>query len=193
MGDLTDVAVAIERQDPIESERLLPLVYDELRRLAAHRLAGETGGISLGATDLVHEAYLRLKPDQRNWDSPEHFFAAAADEMRRILIDRARRRRRVKHGGTRARVELPELNAAEPLDLDDLLALQTALDALQQKSPVKAELVKLRYFAGLTLDEAAALLHISRATASRYWTYARAWLYDRLRDDSIRLPGERRQ
>jgi RNA polymerase sigma factor (TIGR02999 family) len=187
MADVSEVVAAIENQDALESKRLLPMVYDELRRLAAQRLAGETGTVSFTSSDLVHEAYLRMRPDGRHWDSPAHYFAAAADEMRRILIDRARRRRRPKHGGTVKRVEIPAIAQSRALELDAVLALNEALESLHQRSPAKAEVVKLRFYAGLSLDETAAMLDISRATASRYWTFARAWLYDRLQDDSIHL------
>lgn len=190
MPEISEIVLAIEQRDSIASERLLPLVYDELRLLARQRLAGENSNISFDSCDLVHETYLRLKPDGRQWDSPGHFFAAAADEMRRILIDHKRRKRRVKHGGDHIRVELPEPSQSGPLELEELLALQEALDALQQKSAEKAELVKLRYFASLTLDEAAALLQISRTTANRHWSFSRAWLFNRLQDHSPQRPGE---
>ncbi len=161
---------------PLSAGRLLPLVYDELRRLAAGRLAHEKPGQTLDATALVHEAYLRLASGQR-WDDRGHFFAAAAEAMRRILIDNARRKRSRKHGGGQVRLDLDDVRpaAAEP-DLD-LLALDEALTRLAERDKVKADLVQLRYFAGLTLDEAAGVLGISPATADRYWAYARAWLH----------------
>jgi RNA polymerase sigma factor (TIGR02999 family) len=157
---------------------LLPLVYDELRRLAAARLAAEPSGHTLQPTALVHEAYLRLvgPADAARWDSRGHFFAAAAEAMRRILVDHARRKAAARHGGGLARLELePDLAAArEPRE--DLLALDEALDRLAVEDPLKAEVVKLRYFAGLTLPETAAALGLSERTAGRHWAYARAWL-----------------
>ncbi len=178
MSDVTRILSAIERAEPHAADQLLPLVYDELQRLAAQRLAQEKPGQTLQATALVHEAYLRLVAGDEapHWNSRGHFFAAAAEAMRRILVDQARRKRRPKHGGDRKRVELDEaLSLAEPRD--DLLALDEALTRLAVEEPVKAELVKLRYFAGLTLEEAAACLGVSPATAKRYWAVARAWLY----------------
>ena len=186
----SEIVQANEQRDPISSERLLPLVYNQLLLLARQRLAQDNSGNSFDPCDLVHDAYLRLKADGRQWDHPGHFFAAAADEMRRILIDHTRRMRRVKHGGDRIRVELPEPGQSGSLELVELFALQEALEALQQKSSKKAELVKLRYFAGLTLDEAATLLQISRTTANRYWSFSRAWLLNRLQDRSPHPPGE---
>lgn len=181
---------AIEQHAPISSERLLPLVYHQLLLLARQRLANENSGNFFDSSDLVHDAYLRLKADSRQWDHPGHFFAAAADEMRRILIDHTRRMRRVKHGGDRIRVGLSESCQSGSLELEELFALQEALEALEQKSAKKAELVKLRYFSGLTLDEAAVLLQISRTTANRYWSFSRAWLFNRLQDRSPEPPGE---
>jgi RNA polymerase sigma factor (TIGR02999 family) len=178
MGDVTRILSDIERGDGDAARRLLPMVYDELRRLAAARLAREAPGQSLQATALVHEAYLRLvgpNPD-RPFDGRGHFFAAAAEAMRRILIDRARNRKRLKRGGTRRRVriDLDRLLVEPPGD--DLLALDEALAALAREDPGAAELVKLRAFAGLTLDRAAEVLGIGRRTADRDWAYARAWL-----------------
>jgi RNA polymerase sigma factor (TIGR02999 family) len=187
MSDVTRILSAIEQGDPFASEQLLPLVYSELRNLAAQRLAQEKPGQTLQATALVHEAYLRLVGDERRgssppWNSRGHFFAAAAEAMRRILIDAARHKRRPKHGGDRQRVDLDEAaRIAEPRE--DLLALDEAIARLAQQEPAKAELVKLRYFAGLSLEEAAACLDISPATAKRYWVVARAWLYDALAPD----------
>ncbi len=183
MSDVTRILSAIEQGDPKAAEQLLPLVYDELRKLAAQRLAQERPGQTLQATALVHEAYLRLvgTPAESRWDSCGHFFAAAAEAMRRILIDRARRKTRPKHGGDRQRVDLDEAVAvAEPPH--DLLALDQALAKLTQEEPRKAELVKLRFFAGLTIPEAAKVLGISTATAERHWNYARVWLYAELHD-----------
>lgn len=181
MNEVTRVLKVISQGDPRAAEQLLPLVYDELRRLAAQRLAQEKPGQTLQPTALVHEAYLRLVDvDQaQDWNSRGHFFAAAAEAMRRILIDGARRKRRPKHGGDRLRVALDEVRAiAQPRE--DVLALDDALRKLAEQQPAKAELVKLRYFAGLSLEEAAACLGISPATAKRYWAFARAWLYDAL-------------
>ena len=164
--------------EPKPARELLPLVYDELRRLAAQRLSREAPGQTLQATALVHEAYLRLvgvDPD-RPWDGRGHFFAAAAESMRRILVENARRRHRLKRGGDRARVDLDAAEPAAPETDDDLLALDEALERLAQKDPVKAELVQLRVFAGLTLAQAAEILGLSTSTADRYWAYARAWL-----------------
>ncbi len=157
----------------------MPLVYAELRRLAAQRLANEKPGQTLDATALVHEAYLRLVGDQQFADR-HHFFRVAAEAMRRILIDQARRKRRTKRGGLRERVPLSNAEIAADAPADDLLALDEALDCLAAVDPIKAELVKLRFFAGLGNEEAASALGISRATASRYWTYARAWLINAL-------------
>jgi RNA polymerase sigma factor (TIGR02999 family) len=181
MSEVTRILSAIEQGDPTAAEQLLPLVYDELRKLAAQRLAQEAPGQTLQATALVHEAYLRLVDVEQaqHWNSRGHFFAAAAEAMRRILIDSARRRRRPKHGGDRRRVALDEaLSVSEPRE--DLLALDEALGRLAAEDPAKAELVKLRYFAGLSLAEAAGCLNISPATAKRRWTVARAWLFDAL-------------
>ena len=190
MTEVTRVLSAIEQGDPSAAEQLLPLVYDELRKLAAQKLAQEAPGQTLQATDLVHEAYLRLvrpaggssdPPDERHWDGRAHFFAAAAEAMRRILINRARDRGRRKRGGgwRRLRLERLDLSLANPTD--ELLALNDALDRLAQEDPVCAELVKLRFFAGLTLDEAAKTLGVVRRTADRYWAFARAWLYAAVR------------
>ena len=170
----------IEPGDPQAASRLLPLVYEELRRLAAKKMAAEHPGQTLQATALVHEAWLRLGGDQQTaWRNRAHFFAAAAEAMRRILIDNARRKRALRHGGQVVRVdlELDDLELAAGMDDEQLLALHEALDGLATHDAVKAELVKLRFFAGLTLPEAAQALELSEATAKRYWAYARAWLY----------------
>jgi RNA polymerase sigma factor (TIGR02999 family) len=190
MNDVTRILSAIESGDPQAASQLLPLVYNELRKLAAQRLAHEKPGQTLDATALVHEAYLRLvasprreSGDEPHWDSRGHFFAAAAESMRRILVDNARRKRGPKHGGDRHRVDLEEaipVRESHP----DLIALDEALGRLAELEPAKAELVKLRYFAGLSLEEAAACLEISPATAKRYWAVARAWLYDALGDEA---------
>jgi RNA polymerase sigma factor (TIGR02999 family) len=185
VSDVTRILSAIEGGDPKASARLLPLVYEELRRLAAHKMAQEAPGQTLQATALVHEAYLRLVGSdgvERHWDSRGHFFAAAAEAMRRILLNRARDRQRLKRGGGARRLDLQQLVlATEPPD-DDLIALDDALEKLKSEDPDCAELVKLRFFAGLTLDEAALALGIAPRTADRQWAYARAWLYNELRD-----------
>ena len=179
MNAVTSILSAIEAGDPQAAAHLLPLVYDELRKLAAAQLAAEKPGQTLQATALVHEAYLRLVDADRvqHWDSRAHFFAAAAEAMRRILIDQARRKRRPKHGGGRSRVSLDEALCLGEVPDDDLLALDEALAKLAHEEPAKAELVKLHYFAGLTLEEAGQVLGISHRTAKRHWAYARAWLY----------------
>jgi RNA polymerase sigma factor (TIGR02999 family) len=181
MTDVTRILSAIEQGDPQAAEQLLPLVYDELRKLAAQKLAHEKPGQTLQATDLVHEAYLRLVGDQDpGWNGRGHFFAAAAEAMRRILINRARDRGRLKRGGDRRRVEFEHL--VDPAQAPDgaLLDLDDALGRLAESYPRCAELVKLRIFAGLRLDEAAAALGISSRTADREWMFARAWLVDAL-------------
>ena len=184
MSDVTQLLDAATAGDPKAAAELLPLVYDELRKLAAARLADEKPGQTLQATALVHEAYLRLVglAPKQPWNGRGHFFGAAAEAMRRILIAAARRKGRLKRGGGgRARVDLDAAQAPDPdCDPDDLLALDDALDALAREDPVKAEFVKLRYFAGLTLEEAAACQGVSLATAKRRWATARAWLFDAL-------------
>jgi RNA polymerase sigma factor (TIGR02999 family) len=178
MSDVTRILSAIEQGNPGAAGQLLPLIYDELRNLAAHKMANEPPGQTLQATALVHEAYFRLVGDDpgKPWDGRGHFFAAAAEAMRRILVENARRKNRAKHGGGRNRVVLePDLvRSREPAE--DILALNAALEKLARIDPVKARLVELRYFAGLTSDQAAEILGISPSTADRHWTYARAWL-----------------
>ncbi|HET6325266.1 MAG TPA: ECF-type sigma factor [Planctomycetaceae bacterium] len=184
MGDVTAILAAIQAGDRVAAEELLPLVYDELRKLAAQRMAREQPGQTLEATALVHEAYLRLVnvPEGQKWDGRGHFFAAAAEAMRRILVEGARRKDRVKYGGERTRVVLDVGSLAdEPRDLD-LVELDEALSRLAAEAPQKAELVKLRFFAGLSMAEAASTLGVSLTTAERYWTYARTWLYAELAD-----------
>jgi RNA polymerase sigma factor (TIGR02999 family) len=185
MSEVTRILSAIEKGDPHAAEKLLPLVYDELRKLAAQRLAQEKPGQTLEATALVHEAYLRLVDAEQapHWDGRGHFFAAAAEAMRRILIDQARRKRRSKHGGDRQRINLDEsLSLSSAADDDDLLDLDEALTKLTLEEPAKAKLVGLHFFAGLTLEEAGRILGIAPRTAKRHWAYARAWLYAAIRD-----------
>jgi RNA polymerase sigma factor (TIGR02999 family) len=181
MTDVTRILSQIESGDPSAAEQLLPIVYDELRRLAAAKLAREKPGQTLNATALVHEAYLRLVGDYSFADR-RHFFRVAAEAMRQILIDRARRKQRVRHGGNRQRVPLSDVEPATESPVEQLLAIDEALERFSILEPAKAELVKLRYFAGLTEEDAAAALGISRATASRYWNYARAWLINAVDD-----------
>lgn len=178
MSDVTRILSAIQQGDAHAAEQLLPLVYDELRKLATQRLAREAPGQTLQATALVHEAYLRLVDvDQApHWDGRGHFFAAAAEAMRRILVDNARRKKSAKRGGRLKRVELDE-HFTQTTSPDQLLALDVALEKLAREDPVKAELVKLRCFAGLSHQEAARALGISRPTADRYWVYAKTRLY----------------
>ena len=180
MSDVTRILEAAQQGDPKAADELLPLVYEELRRLAAHKMANEAAGHTLQPTALVHEAWLRLvaKDAQAQFQNRAHFFAAAAEAMRRILIDRARRKRAIRHGGDQQRVELQEnVGIASSTDDDQLLAVNEALDKLAAEHKVEAELVKLRYFVGLTNDEAAEVLGISPRTAKYYWTHARAWLF----------------
>jgi RNA polymerase sigma factor (TIGR02999 family) len=180
MTEVTRILSDIERGDPKAAEQLLPLVYDELRALAAQKLAREKPGQTLQPTALVHEAYLRLVGGDDHWDSRGHFFAAAAEAMRRIVVEAARRKNRVKHGGGRVRDDVELADLPTRLPPDDILALDEALGRLERLDPVKARLVTLRYFAGMTIEQAAEVLHISRVTAHRYWTFARAWLHQQL-------------
>ena len=190
MSDVTRILEAIDHGHPHAASELLPLVYDELRRLAAQKLAQEKPGQTLQATALVHEAYLRLVASpgrtsgeaEPHWHGRGHFFAAAAEAMRRILIDQARRKRRPKHGGDHKRVDLNEALSLGEASHDDLLALDAALDKFALEEPVKADLVKLHSFAGLSLEEAGQVLGLSYRTAKRHWAYARAWLYSALCD-----------
>jgi RNA polymerase sigma factor (TIGR02999 family) len=185
MGDVTNLLNAPGAGGRQPAEELLPAVYAELRRLAARHLSREMPGQTLEPTALVHEAYLRLvgNADSR-WQNRGHFFAAAAEAMRRILIDRARQKKRLKREGTRKRLDLNQIDKVLEAPPDELLALDEALGNLRRDDPVKAELIKLRFFAGLSVEQAAQVLGISRATADRYWRFARAWLYHELtRDD----------
>jgi RNA polymerase sigma factor (TIGR02999 family) len=179
LSDVTRILSQLESGDPSSAEQLLPLVYQELRRLATERLAHEKAGLTLQTTALVHEAYLRLvdTDHQQKWNSRGHFFAAAAEAMRRILIESARRKKRLKHGAGFERVALDNIEIASQAPADDLLALDEAMTRLAAEDPVKARLVELRFFAGLSVEEAADVLGISAITAKRYWRYARAWLH----------------
>jgi RNA polymerase sigma factor (TIGR02999 family) len=196
MSEVTRILSGIDQGDPHAVEQLLPLVYDELRKLAAQKLAHEKPGQTLQATALVHEAYLRLvgqpaaaAAGSQGWNSRGHFFAAAAEAMRRLLVENARRKHCLKRGGDRQRVDLEQVPSMSDAPSKDLLALDEALDLLAAEDGPKAELVKLRFFAGLSIEEAARYLGISRATADRYWAYARAWLYDRLRTSGDHISG----
>jgi RNA polymerase sigma factor (TIGR02999 family) len=190
MNPVTKVLAAIDQGDPQAAEHLLPLVYDELRRLAAQKLAQEKPGQTLQATALVHEAYLRLVDVEQaqHWNSRGHFFAAAAEAMRRILVEKARRRKRLKRGGDRKRVDLddPCLSLAQPVH--DVIDIDEALDQLAREDPQAAQLINLRFFAGLSLEDAAEIVGFSRSTAYEHWAYARAWLHRRIRES----PGEER-
>ncbi len=185
MSEVTEIIRSIEAGDPDAAAELLPLVYDELRRLAAQRLAQEKPGQTLEPTALVHEAYLRLVGDgqEQNWDHRGHFFAAAAEAMRRILVDAARRKQAIRHSGGRRRVDLQDYHHITQSP-EDLLALDDALTRFATKEPAKAELVKLRFFGGLSTTEAAAVLGISVASAERWWAFARAWLFSELQQDT---------
>jgi RNA polymerase sigma factor (TIGR02999 family) len=178
MSDVTRILFAIDQGDPLATEQLLPLVYDELRRLAAARLAHERAGQTLQATALVHEAYLRLLDGEQvlAWNSRGHFFAACAEAMRRILVERARHKQSLKAGGGHRRQELPDIELADAAPRLDLLALHEALTKLEQQDKRRAELVKLRFFAGLTIAQAAQALGIAESTADNDWAYARSWL-----------------
>lgn len=187
MANVTQILAQIESGDPSAAEHLLPLVYDELRKLAAAKLAHEKPGQTLQATGLVHDAYIRLVDVERvqHWDSRRHFFSAAAEAMRRILVEKARHKGRQKHGAGASRVSLDENDWVTANTPDQLLAVDEALSRLADEDATAAEIVKLRYFAGMSVDEAAQVLGIHRATAHRHWAYARAWIRaDLLHDDS---------
>ena len=179
MSDVTRLLGSVERGDPNAAGQLLVVLYDELRRMAAAKMAREAPGQTLQPTALVHEAWLRLtgNSNPQQWEGRGHFFAAAAEAMRRILIERARRRASIRHGGGQQHVDIAEVELAVEIKPDELLAVDEALEKLAAAEPRKAELVKLRYYAGLTLEESAELLNISVAAARRDWTYARAWLF----------------
>ena len=181
MNDVTHILNAAAQGDPREARELLSLVYEELRRLAAAKMASEAPGQTLQATALVHEAWLRLTCDeQRKWNDRTHFFAAAAEAMRRILVDKARRKRAERHGGGQQRTNMPEITGAVAQNEDQLLAVNEALEKFAAQDRPKAELVKLRYFVGMTIEEAAEALDISAPTAKRHWAYARAWLAEEI-------------
>ena len=181
MSDVTRILVAIEQGDAKAADELLPLVYEELRRLAAHKMSQEPPGQTLQATALVHEAYIRLiGAENQNWSGRGHFFAAAAESMRRILIENARRKQRRKRGGDRQRIDMDDGEVTIEGPSTDIIALDEALSKLTKEDRTVAELVKLRYFAGLNLGQAANILGISQRSADRYWAYARAWLYQEI-------------
>jgi RNA polymerase sigma factor (TIGR02999 family) len=186
MSDVTQLLDAIDAGDPKAADQLLPLVYDELRKLAAHKMAHEIPGQTLQPTALVHEAWLRLKVNQnRHWNGRAHFFGAAAEAMRRILIENARRKRAARHGGGEAKLDINEIEISTTAPDDELLGVSEALEKLAAHDAQMAELVKLRYFVGLSVEDAAEVLGISGRTAERWWTYSRAWLYQELE----RQPG----
>jgi RNA polymerase sigma factor (TIGR02999 family) len=185
LSDVTRILESIEHGDPKAADELLPLVYGELRKLAAAKMAREAPHQTLQPTALVHEAWLRLVGnDNPQYANRAHFFAAAAEAMRRILIDKARRKKAIRHGGDQQRVDLEGVEVAAPGDDDELLAVNEALDQLAAQNPAEAELVKLRYFVGLTLEEVAQVLGISARTADNYWAHARAWLYHQIKAQS---------
>ena len=187
MSDVTQILGAIQQGDPKAAGELLPLVYQELRRLAAFRMAKESPGQTLQPTALVHEAWLRLVgSEQQTWQNRAHFFGAAAEAMRRILIENARRKRALRHGGGQQRFDIEEANVAAGMKDDELLALDEALDKFAVREREKAELVKLRYFAGLSFEEAAEILGVSIPTAKRWWAYARAWLFQEMNESKGR-------
>jgi RNA polymerase sigma factor (TIGR02999 family) len=187
VNDVTQVLAAMQAGDPKAGVELLPLVYQELRRLAAHKMANEAPGHTLQPTALVHEAWLRLVGSgQQTWQNRAHFFGAAAEAMRRILIESARRKRALRHGGGQQRLDIEEANLAAGMKDDELLALDEALDKFAAHQREKAELVKLRYFAGLSFEEAAEILGVSIPTAKRWWAYARAWLFQEMTESKGR-------
>ena len=185
LSDITRILDSIEHGDPKAADELLPLVYGELRKLAAAKMANEAPNQTLQPTALVHEAWLRLVGnDNPQFANRAHFFSAAAEAMRRILIDKARRKKAIRHGGGQQRVDMEDLEVAAPANDDELLAVNEALDKLAAQNKVEAELVKLRYFVGMTLEEAAQVLNISARTADNYWAHARAWMYREIKGQS---------
>jgi RNA polymerase sigma factor (TIGR02999 family) len=191
-SEVTRILAGLSEGDPGAASRLLPLVYEELRSLAHRRLRNEPPGLTLQATALVHEAYMRLVGDENlRWDNRGHFFGAAAEAMRRILVERARRYGRKKHGGGRRRVPLEHVERADPQEAgDDLVALDEALRKLEARDPLRSQVIKLRYFAGLTIEQTAEVMGVSPATVSGHWTYARAWLYQAIREGEATGPRE---
>jgi RNA polymerase sigma factor (TIGR02999 family) len=187
MSEVTRILSAIEQGDPHAAAQLLPVVYDELRKLAAQKLAQEKPGQTLQATALVHDAYIRLVDVEKaqHWDSRGHFFAAAAEAMRRILVEQARRKRCIRHGGDMKRIDLEQACSLAQAPSEDLLALDEALTRLGVLNPIRAEVVKLRFFAGLTMPEIAQALSVSLPTVERYWAFARTWLYAELNSENI--------
>jgi len=187
MNDLTRILTSIQEGDPQATEKLLPLVYEELRKLAACRMAQERPGQTLQATALVHEAYLRLveSESQQRWDNRGHFFAAAAEAMRRILVDNARRKMRPKHGGDQVRLDLDDIQVSAGVDHEKLLQVHELLDELAAEDPVKAEVVKQKFFVGLNNADTAAVLGISEKTVNRHWRYAKAWLYGKIQGEPL--------
>jgi RNA polymerase sigma factor (TIGR02999 family) len=185
LSDVTRILEPIEQGDPKAADKLLPSVYGELRKLAASRMANEAPNQTLQPTALVHEAWLRITGNENvKWDGHAHFFGAAAEAMRRILIDKARRKRALRHGGGQQLIDLDDVDVASPTDDDQLLAINDALDKLAAQNKLEAELVKLRYFVGLSLEEAAEVLGVSARTADNYWAHARAWLFRELKAKS---------
>jgi len=181
VSDVTVILNRVQQGDPHAAEDLLPLVYQELRRLATHKMANEAAGHTLQPTALVHEAWLRLVANQNpQWNGRAHFFGAAAEAMRRILVENGRRKRAARHGGGQAKLDIQEIELAAPAPDDELLAVNDALEKLAARDPKKAELVKLRYFVGLTTEEAAEVLGISVPTADRWWNFSRAWLFEEI-------------
>jgi RNA polymerase sigma factor (TIGR02999 family) len=184
VGDVTQLLGSIEQGDPKAAEELLPIVYEELRRLAAVKMANEAAGQTLQPTALVHEAWLRLVQSKgQTWKGRGHFLCAAAEAMRRILIDKARRKNRIRHGQGMTRVDVDRVDVAVDSDDETLLRVDAALEKLAQEDPVKAELLKLRFFVGLTIAEAGEAMGLSESTSKRYWAYSRAWLYNELKRD----------
>ena len=181
VSDLTQILEAVAHGDPSAAAELLPLVYEELRRLAAVKMSAQPAGQTLQATALVHEAWLRIAEENHRWENRQHFFAAAAEAMRRILVDQARSKHRLKRGGQCERVNIDDIDLAEKAGPDELLRVHDALERLASEDALKAELVKLRFFVGLGIPEAAEILGISPTTAKRHWNFARAWLYDEIK------------
>lgn len=185
MSEVTRILIQIENGDPTAADQLLPLVYEDLKRLAAYKMANELPGQTLQATALVHDAYLRLVNAEsgKTWDCRGHFFAAAAESMRRILVENARKKQAVRHGGDCKRVDMDIVNVADPKNYEFLQALDEAIDGLAEENPTAAQVVKLRFFAGFTIEQAAESLQVSLRTANRHWAYAKAWLYQRISGD----------